>query len=272
MPAPLIIDSSGIGLSAQVAEYSSYRSLFWFLIVRDTKLRYRQTALGITWAVIQPLLPMAIVTVVFARVLGARTDGPPYWLFALAGFAPWSFFASAINASSVAFVNNRNLLGKIYFPRAILPAAAAGGFVLDWIVSATLVLALVLSRGHAPSLSWLLLPIVMAAGVLVAVAIGLGLASLTAMYRDLRHGLPFLIQIWMYATPVVYPLTIVPRSVQFVIALNPVTGIVEAFRACAFGMAPDWTLLGLSVLSATAISAIAFAVFFRLEADLAERA
>jgi lipopolysaccharide transport system permease protein len=272
MRAATIIDASGTRLQAQITEYASYRSLFWFLMMRDIKLRYRQTALGVAWAVIQPLFPMVIVTVIFARILGPRTGALPYWLFALAGFAPWNFFASAVMTSSMTFVNNRNLLSRVYFPRAIVPAAATAGCMLDWLVSTSLVLGLILVRGYHARPGWLLLPVVIAAGIAVATSVGLGMASLTAMYRDVRHVFPFLVQIWMYATPVVYPLTMVRRPLQLAIALNPMTGIVEAFRACLFGTPSDWTVLALSLLAAISISAVSLFVFFRLDADLAEQA
>lgn len=268
---PTIIDPAGTPLAAQIADYANYGSLFWFLMLRDIKLRYRQTVLGVAWAVIQPLFPMVIFAVIFARVLGPHTDTIPYWLFTLAGFVAWNFFASAVTTASATFVNNRTLLGKVYFPRAILPAAASAGCILDWLISWTLLLGLMLVRGYPPRLGWALLPIVFAAGVCLATTVGLGMASLAVMYRDVRHALPFLIQIWMFATPVVYPLTLVPRPLQLVIAMNPMTGIVEAFRACLFGTQADWNLFALSLVAASLISAMSFFVFFGLEADLAEQ-
>lgn len=272
MSAATIIDSSGLSIPAQIADYRRYRSLFWFLMVRDTKLRYRQTALGIAWAVLQPLVPMVIVTAVFARVLGERTESLPYWLFALAGMPPWYFFTNAVMTSSMTFVNNRSLLGKVYFPRAILPVAATAGCILDLVVATAFVLCIAVVSGYLPRLTWLLLPAVLSAGIGVAAAVGLGLASLTAMKRDVRHALPFLVQVWMYATPVIYPLNVVPRPFQLAIGLNPMTGIVEAFRACLFSRPPDWAVLALSLISAALLCAVAVFVFFRLEGDLAEKA
>ncbi len=266
-----IVDASGVRLPAQITEYARYGSLFWFLMLRDLKLRYRRTSLGLAWAVIQPLLPMAIFAAIFARLLDPQTGRLPYWLFALAGFAPWSFFANAVLTSSPTFFSNQNLLNKVYFPRAILPAAATAGCILDWLVSSVLLLCITVLRDHRARATWLLLPVIVAGTVCLAMAVGLGLACLTAMNRDIRHALPFLVQVWMYATPVVYPLSMVPHSLQLVIALNPMTGIVESFRWCLFGTPPDWIVLGLSAFTAALIVLASLLLFVRLEADLAEQ-
>lgn len=271
MRAATVIDASGIQSHSHFTEYASYRSLFWFLVLRDLRLRYRQTVLGVAWAVLQPLLPMVIVTLIFSRVLSPRTGSLPYWLFALAGFAPWNFFATAVTSSALTFVNNRNLLAKVYFPRAILPTAAAAGCLLDWLISTSVTLVLILIRDFRPRASWLLLPVVLAAGFCVAASVGLGMASLIALYRDFRHMLPFMVQVGMYATPIVYPMSLAPRRLQLAIALNPMAGVVEAFRSCLFSTAPDWTVIALSSATGALIVAVALTVFFKVDADLAEK-
>jgi lipopolysaccharide transport system permease protein len=266
-----VIDPTGVPLFRKIAEYRRYRTLFVFLALRDITLRYRQTLLGVFWAVLQPLLPMAIFTVVFARVLRPTTGGIPYWLFVLAGLAPWTFFASAINLSGTTFINNQGLLNKVHFPRAILPGAAVAACLLDWLVTGLFVLALVAWQGYRPTAQWLLIPLIVLMTTVLAMSVGLGLASLMAMYRDVKHVLPFLVQLWMFATPVVYPPSLLPERVRWAVGLNPMAGVVEAFRSCLFRTPMDWNLLILSLVAILVIGLAATLLFHRLEADLAEQ-
>jgi len=266
-----VIVPSGVPFLNKVAEYRRCRTLFVFLALRDVMLRYRQTLLGVAWAVVQPLLPMAIFTVVFARVLRPATGGVPYWLFVLAGLAPWTFFAGAINAAASTFINNQGLLNKVYFPRAILPGAAVSAFLLDWLVTSLFVISLVVWQGYRPTMAWLFLPLIVVVTAVLTMSVGLALASLMAMYRDVKHLLPFLIQIWLFTTPIVYPPSLLPHQIQRAVGLNPMAGVVEAIRSCLFRTAPDWSLLTLSLLSTLAISLAALLLFHRLEADLAEQ-
>ncbi len=268
---PTVIDQSGGPLLRKIIEYHQYRTLFVFLVLRDITLRYRQTVLGVLWAVLQPLLPMAIFTAVFARVLRPSTGGVPYWLFVLAGMAPWTFFANAINTSGAAFVSNHGLLNKVYFPRAILPCAAVAACLLDYVVVGVFVLGLASWWGYRPSVEWLLLPVIAIITAGLAMSVGLALASLMAIYRDVRHILPFLVQLWMFATPIMYPINLLPQQVRWAIGLNPMAGVVEALRSSLFGSPPDWNILFLSGLSTVVIGFAAAFLFHWLEADLAER-
>jgi lipopolysaccharide transport system permease protein len=268
----ITVDANRRPFAASLAEYRSYGTLFFFLTIRDLKLRYRQTALGIAWAIVQPLLPMLIFAAIFSHVLRTETGAIPYPIFVLSGLAPWSFFANAVTTSSHAFVNNYNLLNKVYFPRAILPIASVAACIFDWVISTLFVIVIMLWQGFRPIPAWLLLPAVIGAGLALAMAVALASSSLIVVYRDLKHLFPFLVQIWMYATPVIYPATLIPKSVRWAAGLNPMTGIVEAFRWCLFGGACDWQLLGLSCLSTMLCIAFALVVFQHLESDLAERA
>jgi len=270
-PALTVIDRSGNGLFQKIAECRHYRTLFVFLALRDITLRYRQTILGVVWAVLQPLLPVAIFTAVFARVLRPSTGGVPYWLFVLAGMAPWTFFANAISTSGATFVGNHNLLNKVYFPRVILPGAAVAACSLDFLVVGVCLLGLASWRGFHPNLAWLLLPVIGLITAGLAMAVGLALASLMAFYRDIKHVLPFLVQLWMFATPIMYSINLLPRQLQPAVGLNPMAGVIEALRSCLFGTPPDWRLLALSGFSIVAIGFAAIFLFHRLEADLAER-
>ena len=265
------IDHSGISAFEKIAEYRQYRTLFLFLTLRDITLRYRQTLLGVLWAVLQPILPMVIFTLVFARVLRPETGPVPYSLFALSGLVPWTFFANAINTAGSTFATNHNLLNKVYFPRAILPGAAVAACVVDLIVGEVFLLGMLLWQGYRPALAWLWLPVIALVTAGLALAVGLALASLMALYRDVKHVFPFLVQLWMFATPVVYPIQLLPARFRWAIDLNPMAGLVEVGRSCWFGTPVNWILLGMSALSAVVISGAAALLFHHLETDLAER-
>lgn len=266
-----VIDQSGVPLVRKIAEYRRYRTLFIFLALRDITLRYRQTLLGVLWTVLQPLLPMVIFTAVFTRVLRPSTGGVPYWLFVLAGMAPWTFFANAINSSGATFASNHGLLNKVYFPRAILPGAAVAACLLDYAVMGVFLLGLASWWGYRPTVEWMLLPVIVFISTGLAMSVGLAVASLMAIYRDVKHVLPFVVQVWMFATPIMYPVNLLPQPVRPFIGLNPMAGLIEALRSCLFGTLPDWNLLLLSGLSTAAIGLAAVFLFDRMEADLAER-
>jgi lipopolysaccharide transport system permease protein len=181
------------------------------------------------------------------------------------------FFASAINAAGQTFATNHNLLNKVYFPRAILPGAAVAACVVDLLVGEVFLLGMLLWRGFRPSVEWLWLPVIALVTAGLALAVGLALASLMALYRDVKHVTPFLVQLWMYATPVVYPVTLLSPRFRWAVDLNPMAGVVEAGRACLFGTPVDWTLLAMSAFSGVLIATAAALLFHHLETDLAER-
>jgi lipopolysaccharide transport system permease protein len=265
-----VIDAAENG-GATLAEYQRYRTLFAFLTIRDIRLRYRKTWRGVLWAMLQPLLPMLIFAAIFSRVIRPELPRGPYWLFVLAGLAPWNFFANGVNYASVTFVNNFGLLNKVYFPRAFLPAASVTACLLDLLVSSTAVIVLSWWQGYPPALHLLLLPPVVLAGAAVALAAGLAAAALNVLYRDLKPAVPFLIQVWMYATPVLYPLGMIPPALRRVAWINPMTGVVEAFRAALFGSSLDWSGEAVSALAALAVACCSAGLFRKVEADLAER-
>lgn len=265
-----VIEQSGQSFWSSVAEYRSSGTLFLFLALRDIRLRYRQTALGVGWAILQPLLPMLIFGAVFSR-LHFETGGIPYPLYVFSGFAPWIFIGNAVTGASPTFVNNFEMINKIYFPRAVLPMAVVAALTLDGAVAVLSVLALSIWYGYGPLWTWILLPVVAVMEVLVAMAAGVAAASLTALLRDIRNAVPFLVQLWMYASPVLYPVKWIPAPLRQVMGFNPVTGILEAFRSCLFGTAPDWTLIVQSGVAILILIGVAAVVFHRLEADLAER-
>lgn len=266
-----IITPRGLPFAAKIAEYRQYATLLVFLTLRDIRLRYRNTLLGIGWAVVQPVLPMLIFTVVFSRGLHLKTGGIPYWLFVFAGLTPWLLLANAVNSASTSFVGNYSLLNKVYFPRGILPSAAVLAFVIDGVVAGTVLVGLCGWHGFEPQWKWLGIPAILAAAVFVAAVAGLGAASLLAMFRDMKTVIPFLVQVWMYTTPVFYPLDVLPQWVQRVAAFNPMTGVLETFRACLFDRPLNWALIMQSGAAALALTIAVSVLFHRFEADLAEQ-
>jgi lipopolysaccharide transport system permease protein len=233
-------------------ELGSYRSLLFLLVWRDLKSRYSQTVLGAGWAVVQPLLPMAIFSLVFGRFARIPSDGVPYPVFSLAALVPWTYFASALSGASGSLILNRNLLTKVYFPRLVIPAAPVLGALVDFAIAFTVLLIVLLGYGRVPKLeSIVLLPAAVAIVSLTAMGAGSWLAALSVQYRDVRHLSPFLVQIWMFASPIVYSISMVPESYRSAYSLNPMAGVVTAFRAMLLGTAlPSPTQMILSLLAA----------------------
>jgi lipopolysaccharide transport system permease protein len=205
------------------------------MVWRDVKTRYKQTALGVGWALLQPLLTTVIFTVVFANFARMPSQGVPYPLFAFTALLPWAYFSQALGRSSVGLVSNANLISKVYFPRLILPLAAAATPLVDFCLTFVVLLGLLAWYQIVPSPAVLLLPVFVVMAFLTAVAVSLWLSALNVKYRDVGHLIPFLIQIWMYASPVVYPLSLVPERWRLIYGINPMVTVVEGFR---------WSLLG----------------------------
>lgn len=208
----------------------SSRNLVWFLVWRDLKVRYRQTIVGLGWAVLQPLVMVAIFSVFLSRVISVPGQQLPYWLFVFCGLVPWTSFAKALEQSSNSIVNHVNLVTKAAFPRVVLPVAAAGPFIVDFIASSVVAFAAVFVVVGELPLRVLLLPLFGLLALLSALSVGIGLSSINVRYRDVKYATPFLVQVWLFATPVVYPLEGVPRSVRELVLMNPMAGVVEGYR------------------------------------------
>jgi lipopolysaccharide transport system permease protein len=267
---PVICIRPDAGSGWGLRELWAYRELLWFLAWRDIQLRYRQTALGVAWALIQPLFTMLLFTLFFGTLAGMPSDGVPYPLFAYAGLLSWTFFANAVTASGNSLVGSSHLITKVYFPRLLVPTAAVVAGLVDLAVASVLFAGLALYYGVVPSWSILLLPVLVVLLVLLALAVGLWMAALNVRYRDVRHALPFLIQLWMFATPVIYPASLVPERWRWLLALNPLTGLVEALRAVLFGRTPDWSTLGVAVAITLGVLVLAVGYFRRQERDFAD--
>ncbi len=271
------IRPSGGWRAVNLAEVWRYRELLFFLTLRDIKLRYKQTALGVAWAVLQPLLTMAVFTVFFGKLGGLPSDGQPYALFVLAALLPWQLFAYALTQSSNSLVAEQRLITKVYFPRLIVPVASVLSGLVDFLVAFALFLVLV-ALGPlmgwfevAPTLAVLTIPVFVVFAVLTALAAGLWLSALNVQYRDVRYTIPFLTQFWMFLTPVAYPASLVPEQYRPLYGLNPMAGVIEGFRWALLGTdAPDWGLMAVSAGAVVLLLAGGVFYFRRMEKHFAD--
>ncbi|HEY0083302.1 MAG TPA: ABC transporter permease [Pyrinomonadaceae bacterium] len=266
----ILIESEETGVQLAFSDLWSYRELLYFLTWRDIKVRYKQTALGAAWAIIQPLATMLLFTLVFNRLAGLDTGSIPYPLFAYTGLLIWTFFSNAVTNSTNSLINNTNLITKVYFPRAFIPAAAAAAGLVDLAIAGLILAGLVVYYGIAPSWGLALVPVFLLLSVLLSLAVGMLISALTVKYRDLRHALPFLLQFWMFASPVIYPAERVPGGWRHVIALNPLTGIIEGFRAALFGGEFNPTATLLAVVMTLLMLAVSYYLFRRIEETFAD--
>lgn len=268
---PVVVnDADAVLASFRLRDLWAYRELLLFLTWRDIKVRYKQTAMGAMWAIIQPLAVVLIFAVFFGLLVGVPTEGMPYLVFYYCGLLPWTFFANAVTQSSMSLVNNANLITKVYFPRAIVPAASVGAGLVDLLIASVILIMLAIYYGLGLTPSVLMLPALVGLTALLALGLGMWLAALTVKYRDVRHALPFVLQIWMFITPIIYPLDVVPVKWRWLMFINPLTGIVEGLRASLTGRGFDWHALSLSALITLAILFAAAYAFQRIERSFAD--
>lgn len=254
----------------KIGEIWTYRELLYFLTWRDVKVRYKQTALGATWAILQPLFMMVIFTIFFGRLAGVATNGIPYPVFALAALVPWTFFANSVTASANSLVGSANLITKVYFPRLIVPTAAMLAALIDFFLSFVLLAVLMLFYRVVPTTQILLLPVLILLTGAFALAVGIWMSALNVKYRDVRFALPFLIQLWLFVSSVIVPSSAVPQKWRWLLWFNPMSGIIEGYRAALFGVPFDWTSLGIaSILTILALLYATFS-FSRVERSFAD--
>lgn len=249
-------------VSLRLGELWQYRELLYFLTWRDIKVRYKQTLLGVLWAIIVPLVSTVLFTLVFSRAANLTSEGFPYPIFLLAALLPWNFFAIALNQCANAVAANSHLMSKVYFPRLIAPLAGVLSGLPDFLIGFGLFLIAVPFYKVWPGPAIVLLPVFIALTVVAALAIGLWLAGLSAKYRDIKHAVPFMIQAWLFATPVVYSSNQVTERYRTIIGLNPMAGIVELFRWALLDLPPHWPTVFLS-LGTIAVLLVTGAFFFR---------
>ena len=259
-------------LSLNLGEVWTYRELLYFLVWRDVKVRYKQTAVGAAWAVLQPLLQMVVLTLVFSVIAQMSSDGTPYPVFAYVGLLPWNFFSSALSRCAGSVVGQANLVSKIYFPRLIMPVSAAVSGIVDFGIAFGILLAMMAAYGIAPGWNVLLLPIFIALALITALSVGIWLAALNVRYRDVGYIVPLLVQLWLFASPVAYPISRVPEKWRFLYSLNPMTGVVEGFRWALLPAkeTPDFGVMAVSTLVLLALLFGGIVHFKRMERTFAD--
>ncbi|MCB1014218.1 MAG: ABC transporter permease [Acidimicrobiales bacterium] len=254
-----------------LADVWAYRELLYFLTWRDIKVRYKQTALGAAWAVLQPFLTMVVFSLFFGRLAQIPSEGVPYPLFSYAALVPWTFFANGVTLSSQSMVGNANLITKVYFPRLIVPAAAVVSGLVDFGIAMVVLFAMMAWYGEAPDWQVLTLPAFLLLAMITSLGVGLWLSALNVRYRDVRYVVPFLIQFWLFATPIAYPSTLLTEPWRTLYGLNPMVGVVEGFRWALFDTrtSPGLTTL-LSAVAAVALLVTGAYYFRRMEKTFAD--
>ena len=248
-----------------------YRELLYFLAWRDIKARYAQTVFGIGWAIIQPLFTMVIFTVIFGKFVRMPSDGLPYPIFVYAALIPWTYFAKSVERSGNSLVGEAGIIKKVYFPRLIIPISATLAGLLDFIISFVVLLGMMAWYGFRPNWGMLALPLFLLLILITALSVSLWLSSLNTKYRDIGYVIPFLTQVWMYASPVVYPVSVVPEQWRLLYSLNPMTGVIEGFRWALLGKkSPDFIIMALSMTAVLFIFLGGLIYFKRTERTFAD--
>jgi homopolymeric O-antigen transport system permease protein len=263
MSEPVTVIEPRRGMAAiNWRELLHYRDLFFFLIRRDVTVRYKQTVLGALWAILQPTMYMVVFSLFFGRLAKIPSDGLPYPIFLYAGLLPWTLFASSVGQSANSVIGSSSLITKVYFPRLIIPLASVGSALVDFAVASSVLFILMLYYAIMPGVGLLWLPILIAGTVMTALGIGMLIAALNVSYRDFRYLVPFTIQLWLFLTPVIYPVSLVPPRWQWLLLLNPMTGLIGGYRAALLGRPMPWEALAVSLILGAA-AFIAGALYFR---------
>jgi lipopolysaccharide transport system permease protein len=252
-------------------ELWNYRELLYFFVWRDIKVRYKQTAIGAAWAVLQPLMTMIVFSLFFGRLARIPSDGLPYPIFYYCALLPWMYFSAALQSATNTIVDNQRLITKVYFPRLILPLSAVLSGLVDFGISFLMFIVMMIYYGIRPTTAGWWIPIFLLLAVLTALGVGLWLAALNALYRDVRYVLPFLVQLWMFGSPVAYPSSIVPEKWRWLYGLNPMVGVIEGFRwtLTGHGQAPGGLFfVSLGTVIAVLVSGLAY--YQRMESTIAD--
>lgn len=265
-----IIEPNRLLRSLELRDLWRHRELLFFMVWRDVMIRYKQTFIGIAWAILQPVLTTAVFTVIFSNFARFDTSDVPYPLFALSGVMIWLFVHSSITMASNSFVNNTNLVTKVYFPRLILPLAATIAALTDLIFSIVIAFALMFYFGVSITSQIIYAPIFLLLAILLAASLGTLFSALNVRFRDVKFALPFLLQVWMITSPIFYPTNLLSEKWRLVFAINPMTGILDGFRASFFGTGFDWQVIGVSSISILVIAVISLVIFKWMEDDFAD--
>lgn len=267
----VVYEPSHAWMSLKLRELWDYRELLYFLTWRDVKIRYKQAALGVGWAILQPLLTMVIFSVIFGQLAKLPSDGIPYPVFSFAALLPWQLFAGALQRAGTSLVGNANLLTKVYFPRLVIPISAVGAGLVDFAISFLVLLGLMAYFGIKPTWAILTLPLLMLLALFTALAVGLWLSALNVQYRDVQHMIPFLVQAWMYASPVAYSAGLIPTGPwRIIYGLNPLAGVIQGFRWALLGGNPPDELMVISVVMVLVLLVGGLFYFRRMEKTFAD--
>jgi lipopolysaccharide transport system permease protein len=251
-------------------ELWEYRELLYFLTWRDITVRYKQTALGAAWAIIQPLFTMVVFSLFFGRLAGVPSDGVPYPIFSYCALVPWNFFAGSLDRAGNSLVSSSNLLTKVYFPRLVIPLSAVLAGLLDFAIAFVVLIGMMQAYRIVPTAAIVNLPFFLLLALLTALGVGLWLSALNVQYRDVRYAIPFLVQFWLFASPVAYPASLVPAQWQALYGLNPMAGVIEGFRWALLGTPPPGPLLGVSVIVVLLLFVGGLFYFRRMEKTFAD--
>lgn len=266
----LIEPSKGL-FHLDIKELWQYHELLYFLIWREVKVRYKQTMIGGAWAILQPLMTMVIFSIIFGRFAKIPSDGVPYPVFTYTALLPWMFFAQALTRSGASLVENANLITKVYFPRLMIPLGAASAPIVDFIVSFMVLICLMAFYGIHPTMRILALPFLLVLTLMTAFSVNLWLSPLNVKYRDVGHAFPFLSQFWMYASPVAYPLSLIPEKWQFLYSFNPMVGVIEGFRWALLGkQTPNFMAMAISIIAVLALFLSGILYFKKMEQTFAD--
>ena len=265
-----VIKPHGSGLNLELRDVWAYRELLFFLVWRDIKIRYKQTAIGVLWALLQPALTTILFAVIFSQVGRFSSEGIPYAVYVLSGLLIWLFIFNAISFSSNSLLVNVNLITKVFFPRVILPVAAVFAGIIDIAIGFVLLLLAMLYYGVTPAGTALLTPVFILMAVVLTMSLGSLFAALNVRFRDVKFGLPFFLQIWMFASPIFYPSDILPEKVRTVLLLNPLSPILNGFRASLLGQPIPWNEVGISAVIVVFLMFLSVWVFKKMEDSFAD--
>ncbi|MFN8376878.1 MAG: ABC transporter permease [Anaerolineae bacterium] len=270
-PETIVIQPSHGWVALRLRDVWIYRELLYFLTLRHVKVRYKQTILGAAWAIIQPLFAMIVFTLFFGRLAAVPSDGFPYPIFVYTALVPWTFFAQTLTQSTESLVSNANLITKIYFPRLIIPLSIVGANLIDFALAFSVLVVMAVLYGIVPTLNLLFLPLFLLLNIVTALGIGLWLTALNVQFRDVRHIVPFLAQLWLFATPVIYPSSGIGEPWRTLYGINPMVGVIEGFRWSILGTGspPGATIIVSAVISLLLLVSGAF-YFRRMEKRFAD--
>lgn len=258
----LVIEPSRGWVSLRLKELWEYRELLYFLVWRDIKVRYKQTILGAAWAIIQPFFTMVVFSIFFGKLGKIPSDGVPYPIFSYAGLLPWSYFAGALAEASNSLVGSSNLIRKVYFPRLVIPLGGVFAGLVDFAIAFTVFIGMMIYYGIHPTWTMIMLPVFILLALVTALGVGLWLSALNVQYRDVRFVIPFLVQFWLFATPVAYPSSMLPEAWRTIYGINPMAGVVEGFRWALLGTTPPGPLIAVSA-SISVLLLVSGAFYFR---------